>query len=148
MCVWVGVCCLRCRVRVCVSVCVFACDRTTTLDPLAKLTTHQNKRQHIITYYYDTQGWEWEGPWEVETGGSVDAEGWAYAFDIAQLRYPPAPGAGAQHESFTSFMDGQPHNQSMTDAQPHPQQPSFQAPAQPAPRLDEHRSALLRELGL
>ncbi len=41
------------------------------------------------------QGWEWEGPWEVESSGNVDPEGWAYAFDVTQLRYPPPPNSGS-----------------------------------------------------
>lgn len=40
------------------------------------------------------QGWEWEGPWEVEIHGNVDADGWAYAFEPRQFRWPPEPGAG------------------------------------------------------
>ncbi|KIY93003.1 hypothetical protein MNEG_14960 [Monoraphidium neglectum] len=40
------------------------------------------------------RGWEWEGPWEVEASGDVDAEGWAYAFDWPGLKYPPSPGSG------------------------------------------------------
>lgn len=40
------------------------------------------------------QGWEWEGPWEVETTGNVDADGWAYGFDVGQLSWPPPPGSG------------------------------------------------------
>lgn len=41
-----------------------------------------------------TQGWEWEGPWEVEHHPCVDAEGWAYAFDFPHLHWPPEPGDG------------------------------------------------------
>ncbi|GIL84698.1 hypothetical protein Vretifemale_13315, partial [Volvox reticuliferus] len=34
-------------------------------------------------------GWEWEGPWQVETAGHVDSNGWFYALDWPLLRYPP-----------------------------------------------------------
>lgn len=40
------------------------------------------------------QGWEWEGPWEVEIHGNVDPDGWAYAFEPRQFKWPPEPGAG------------------------------------------------------
>ncbi|GLI59136.1 hypothetical protein VaNZ11_000961, partial [Volvox africanus] len=36
-------------------------------------------------------GWEWEGPWQVETAGHVDSNGWFYALDWPLLRYPPTP---------------------------------------------------------
>jgi hypothetical protein len=40
------------------------------------------------------QGWEWEGPWEVELSSCVDPEGWAYALEPSQFRWPPQPTAG------------------------------------------------------
>jgi hypothetical protein len=40
------------------------------------------------------QGWEWEGPWEIEAQGNVDPDGWAYAFEPGQFKWPPPPGAG------------------------------------------------------
>lgn len=40
------------------------------------------------------QGWEWESQWEVERHPHLDPEGWDYAFDINQFRWPPPPGAG------------------------------------------------------
>ncbi|KAK9819963.1 hypothetical protein WJX72_004515 [[Myrmecia] bisecta] len=39
------------------------------------------------------EGWEWEGPWEVEKSGHVDSEGWSYAADFGSLKYPPKPGS-------------------------------------------------------
>ena len=48
----------------------------------------------IVCVLLCLQGWEWEGPWEVEHGPFVDAEGWAYAFDHGQFKYPPPPGSG------------------------------------------------------
>lgn len=37
-------------------------------------------------------GWEWEGPWELETKGYVDKEGWTYGVDFSTIKYPPPPG--------------------------------------------------------
>ena len=39
-------------------------------------------------------GWEWEAAWEVEKSGHVDENGWTYAFDVKQLRYPPPQNGG------------------------------------------------------
>ena len=39
-------------------------------------------------------GWEWEGPWSVETSGHVDRDGWAYGMGWGgDLPYPPPPAA-------------------------------------------------------
>lgn len=37
-------------------------------------------------------GWDWEGPWELETSGDVDKDGWTYGVDFGSLTYPPNPG--------------------------------------------------------
>lgn len=37
-------------------------------------------------------GWEWDGGWALDRGGGVDKEGWAYAADFGQLKFPPPPG--------------------------------------------------------
>lgn len=40
------------------------------------------------------QGWEWEDAWSVEKHPLLDPDGWAYAFDMNQFKWPPQPGAG------------------------------------------------------
>lgn len=42
---------------------------------------------------WNFSGWEWEEPWELETTGHTDKEGWSYGVDFGSLRYPPAPGS-------------------------------------------------------
>ena len=39
-------------------------------------------------------GWEWEGPWQVETGPHMDREGWMYAPDFGAMDWPPLPVRG------------------------------------------------------
>ncbi|KAK9834254.1 hypothetical protein WJX81_000411 [Elliptochloris bilobata] len=38
-------------------------------------------------------GWQWEGPWEVEVSRGTDPSGWSYAVDWGGLSYPPPPSA-------------------------------------------------------
>ncbi len=47
-------------------------------------------------------GWDWEGPWELETAGDVDKEGWTYGVDFGGLAYPPVP--GNQRKSLQHFV--------------------------------------------
>lgn len=42
-------------------------------------------------------GWEWDNQWEVEKGGHVDQDGWAYFGDFSMARYPPPPGAQSRN---------------------------------------------------
>lgn len=51
---------------------------------------------------FESAGWDWDGPWELEMAGYVDKDGWTYGVDFGTVEYPPAP--GCQRKALQHFV--------------------------------------------
>ena len=90
--------------------CETACSHASAMTPVL-ITTHSalskanasTSSSVLVIHQQPTgtgflpSGWEWEGPWQVETGPHMDREGWMYAPDFGAMDWPPLPVRGVEN---------------------------------------------------